>query len=122
MKYKFKVVFRKKFRKELKKLSKKYRTLDDDLRILINTPIHLYHHKGMDTRSVFRIPGLGIDYPKIYKVKKFACKSLKGKGSRTGLRLIYAYYEDRDKIELIEIYEKSKKNNENRRRIKQIYS
>jgi len=34
----------------------------------------------------------------------FSCKSLKGKGVRSGIRIIYAYYEEEDIIEFIEIY------------------
>jgi len=31
---------------------------------------------------------------------KFACRSLKGKGVQSGIRVIYAYFEEKDKIEL----------------------
>jgi hypothetical protein len=47
---------------------------------------------------------LGIEEPPIYKAKKFACRALKGKGVQSGIRVIYAYFKDDDKIELVEIY------------------
>jgi len=64
---------------------------------------------------------LEIENPKIYKVKEFACLSLKGKGSQSGIRIIYAYFEKKDRIELIEIYYKGDKENENRERILRYY-
>ncbi len=57
------------------------------------------------------------DEPKTYKVKKFACRALKGRGADSGLRIIYAYFEKADKIELVEIYFKGDKENEARGRI-----
>ncbi len=75
----------------------------------------------VDNRGIFQIPGLGISCPKIYKAKKFACKSLKGKGAKSGIRIIYAYYEKEDIIELIEIYFKGDKTNEDKSRIIGLY-
>lgn len=109
------------FEKELKKLTKRFRTLEEDLEILIKTELVLYHKLGIDNKGVFEISDLNILTPKIYKVKKFACRSLKDKGVKTGLRLIYAYREDKDIIELVEIYFKSDKENEDRERICKYY-
>ena len=109
------------FDKDMKKLKKKYRTLEDDLEIFINSGLKAYHKIGLDYKGIVKLTGLKIDYPKIYKVIKFACKSLKGKGSKSGIRVIYAYYGDIDKIEFIEIYYKGDKKNEDRERIKRYY-
>ncbi|MCX6564361.1 MAG: hypothetical protein NTU60_12300 [Candidatus Aminicenantes bacterium] len=109
------------FEKNLKKLLKRFRTLDEDLENLIRHQIVLLHKLEIDNRGTFRIPGLPFQEPKIYKVKKFACKTLKGRGADSGLRLIYAYFEDVDIIELIEIYYKGDKENEDRQRILAIY-
>lgn len=49
---------------------------------------------------------LAIQNPQNLKVKKFACKSLKGKGGHSGIRFTYAYFPFEDKIEFIEIYYK----------------
>jgi len=105
------------FTKELKKLSKKYRTLKDDLRRFININLFAYHKKNQDNKGIYEIKGIDSDNPKIYKATKFACISLMGTGSRSGIRVIYAYYEQEDKIELIEIYYKGDKANENKQRI-----
>jgi hypothetical protein len=50
-------------------------------------------------------------------LKKIACKALKGRGVNSGLRLIYAYFPDEQKITFIELYHKNDKENEDRSRI-----
>jgi hypothetical protein len=91
------------FDDELNKLLKKFRSLNDDLdslkKILIKYP------RGYEP-VIFRINGLGIG-TEIYKVKHFRCKAL-NKGSRSGIRIIYAYLEAEKKIEFVEIYYKEK--------------
>lgn len=110
------------FERDLKKLSKKYRTLNDDLETFIQNQLNLYHKLHRDNRGIFPIPDLGIEYPKILKAKKFACRSLKGKGVASGIRIIYAYFEEEDIIELVEIYYKGQKETEDRNRIHKNYS
>jgi mRNA-degrading endonuclease YafQ of YafQ-DinJ toxin-antitoxin module len=102
------------FTKDVKDLLKKYRTLNDDLdvvkKVLEVVP---------DERPPFsfRIDGLGITTC-VIKVKKIACKSLKGRGVNSGLRLIYAYFKDEQKIIFIELFHKNDKENEDRKRIR----
>jgi len=92
------------FDKEFKKLLKKYRSLEEDLHVL--KKVLEKNPRGYEP-IVFRISGLGIRR-EIYKVKHFRCKALKGKGSRSGIRIIYAYFESEQKIEFAEIYYKDK--------------
>jgi mRNA-degrading endonuclease RelE of RelBE toxin-antitoxin system len=106
------------FEKDLKKLLKHFRTLDDDLNIFIEKELYLYHKLKIDNKGVFPLTNLPIEIPKIYKAKKFACRSMKGKGVSSGIRVIYAYFPESDKIELIEIYYKGDKANEDRVRVK----
>ena len=122
----------KEFEKDIKKLTKKYSSIQDDLEIVKQVLEIL-----PDTRPPFsfRINNLGIDTC-IIKVKKIACKALKGKGVNSGLRLVYAHYikelnqlysEERsinfvnhsnpEKIVFIELYHKSEKDMEDRDRI-----
>ncbi len=111
-----------KFKKEFKKLSKKrFQSLPDDFEIFKDTQLKLFHKQKIDNDGIVRIADLGMESPFIYKVKKFACKSLKGKGVQSGIRLIYAYFAEEDIIEFIEIYHKSDKENEDRERIKKYY-
>jgi mRNA-degrading endonuclease YafQ of YafQ-DinJ toxin-antitoxin module len=109
------------FDKDLKKLKKRFMTIEGDLDTLIKTELALYHKLGIDNNGIFEIADLNIPNPKIYKVKKFACRSLKDKGVKTGLRLIYAHYEDKNIVELEEIYYKGDKENEDRERIYKYY-
>ena len=109
------------FEKDLKRLLKRFRTLEDDLEIFIRNELKLYHKLGIDNGGIFQITGLQIASPKVFKAKKFACRSLKGKGVHSGIRVIYAYHEAEDKIELIEIYFKGDKENEEKERILGCY-
>jgi mRNA-degrading endonuclease RelE of RelBE toxin-antitoxin system len=105
------------FEKDFKRLSKKFRTLEEDFKTFINTQLNLFHKKGIDNKGVVPISGIGIPNPKVYKARKFACRSLKGRGVDSGIRVIYAYWEEGDKLEFIEIYFKGDKENEDRDRI-----
>ena len=101
------------FQKDFKKLSKKFRSLDSDLlefkKVLSEEPLGIGKHFNVITKSDF-----------VYIVKaRFFSKSLKKKD----LRVIYAYVEDHQIIEMIgiefiEIYFKGKKTSEDRERIK----
>ena len=110
-----------KFEKDLKKLSKRFKTLEDDLEIFVKTELKLYHKLDIDNKGIFQIPSLQIAEPKIYKAKKFACRALKGHGVQSGIRVIYAYFRELDKIELVEIYFKGDKENEDMDRIVNHY-
>jgi hypothetical protein len=110
------------FKKEFKKLTKKFKTLPEDFEVFKNTQLKAFHKLKQDNKGNLRISNLGIDYPLIYKVVKFACRALKGRGVKSGIRIIYAYYPDKDKIEFIEIYYKGEKENEDRERILRYYS
>ena len=101
------------FRKDLKKLLKKYRSLNDDLEIMRKV---LRVEPKERAPFSFRIDGLGIETC-VIKVKKMACKSLKGRGVNTGLRLIYAHFEEEQRIVFVELYHKNNKENEDRERI-----
>ena len=109
------------FKKDLKKLSKRFRTLEEDLNIFIESQLKIYHKLGMDNHGIFKISDLNFKSPEIYKARKFACRSLKGKGVYSGIRLIYTYFEDEDKVELIEVYYKQDKEKEDRERILRYY-
>ena len=115
------IVYLPEFEKEKKKLLKRFRTIDEDLDNFINVQLKLFHKLGIDSNAVEHITDLGINEPKIFKVKKFACKSLKGKGVQSGIRIIYSYFENSDRIEFVEIYYKGDKEKEDRDRIKRLY-
>jgi hypothetical protein len=101
------------FKRDLKKLLKKYRTLQDDL-----LEVKSILKKKPEARPPFsfRIDNLGLETC-VIKVKKIACRALKGKGVNSGLRLLYAHFQEENKIIFIEIYHKNDKENEDRQRI-----
>ena len=120
----------KEFNKDLKKLSKKYRSLKDDIEVIKKV---LNVNPTARPPFSFNIDGLGIE-DCIIKVKKIACKSLKGKGVNTGLRLVYAHFENKmiedeegneiqikEKIVLVELYHKNVKANEDKERIHKYF-
>lgn len=95
--------------------------MHDDLTVFINTQLVLLHKKKINNRGIVLINNLGIEEPKIFKAVKFACKSIHGRGAASGIRLTYAYFEEADHIEFIQIYFKADDENEDRERIKSIY-
>ncbi len=101
------------FKRDLKKLLKKYRTLNDDL-----FEVKTILKKKPEARPPFsfRIDNLGLETC-VIKVKKIACRALKGQGVNSGLRLFYAHFQEEDKIIFIELYHKNDKENEDRERI-----
>lgn len=101
------------FEKDFKRLLKRYRTLADDLEVVKKV---LTAEPGERPPFSFRIDGLGIQSC-IIKVKKMACRSLKGRGANSGLRLIYAHFEEEGRIVMIKLYHKSDKEMEDRERI-----
>jgi len=105
------------FERDTKRLLKRFKTIEDDLEIFIEKQLFLYHKLKVDNKGIFQITGLPVENPKVYKAKKFACKSLKGRGVQSGIRVTYAYDEEKDKIVLIEIYFKGDKANEDKKRI-----
>ncbi|MBA7621743.1 hypothetical protein ES703_29109 [subsurface metagenome] len=109
------------FEKDIKKLRKRFKTIENDLQSFIKVQLKLYHKLNVDQKGIFQFSNIQIENPKIYKAKKFACRSLKGTGVQSGIRVIYAYFEERDEIQLIEIYYKGDKKNEDRKRIIRYY-
>jgi mRNA-degrading endonuclease RelE of RelBE toxin-antitoxin system len=101
------------FERDVKKLLKRYKTLVSDLEVLKKV---LTAEPGERPPFSYRIDGLGVSTC-VIKIKKIACKALKGRGANSGLRLIYAHVEEENKIVLIELYHKADKEAEDRYRI-----
>jgi len=120
------------FKKDLKSLLKKYRSLNEDLEVVKKI---LETFPDERPPFSFRINNLGIETC-VIKIKKIACKALKGKGVNSGLRLIYAHFEEirevvegdkilqhgqEAKIIMVELYHKKDKANEDKERIKRHF-
>ncbi|MBL7156015.1 MAG: hypothetical protein ISS87_00205 [Candidatus Pacebacteria bacterium] len=98
-----------KFKKEFKQFTKKYKSLNSDLRefknIISIMPLGNSKHFNIITQTA---------NTKIIKAR-FFCRYLKG----SSLRIIYSYIEEEKRIDFIEIYFKGDKENEDRERIKE---
>ena len=108
------------FEHEFKCFLKKYPSIKGDFATLRKTVIELVHEKNVLLPYVVPIEGACANDGRYFtmKVRKFSCRSLKGKGSNTGLRLIYVFEPKKKQVTFLEIYCKADKANEDRSRIK----
>ncbi len=103
------------FLKDIKRLKKKYHTINDDLSVFVKALLVNLPGGLPDTH---RIPiGQEFKNDPVFKVKSFRSRCLGG-GSRSGIRLIYAYDEQTDLVTLIEIYHKNEKENHDKERLR----
>ena len=111
------------FKKDFKHLLKKYKTIESDFELMKRTTIELFHLNNINNNSIFLCEGqqskILENKIKIYKIKKIACKSLKGSGCNSGLRIIYAYFEKENIVEFLQFYYKNESVNEDRELIKE---
>ncbi len=103
------------FDRDLKHLSKNYKSIYDDLerfKKILKTKV------PSPPRGTVRISDLGeqIQDP-VFKVQEFRCESLKGKGVRSGIRIIYSCSKDSNSVLFIEAYHKSQQSNHDKKRI-----
>lgn len=98
-----------KFQRDFKKLSKKYKSLDNDLaefkKILKELPLGIGKHFNVITQT---------EILHIVKARLF-CRYLKG----SSLRIIYSYFKQKQRIEFIELYSKNNKESEDEKRIEE---
>jgi mRNA-degrading endonuclease RelE of RelBE toxin-antitoxin system len=108
------------FEKDFKKLEKRYGTLSDDFENMKKNLLEVHYVKGspLPPNTIVDIEGLCGETYKSKKVRKFACKSLKNLGNRSGIRVIFVLESDDLKITFIEIYHKSDHDIENKERLK----
>lgn len=122
-----------KFDKELEKLSKKrFPSLKDDLETVKNF-LSIYP-TGFSSQititddtlngrnpQIMEISGVNnCDSGRAYIIKHFRCKSLLGKGARSGIRVTYIYQSNKEEITFMEIYFKEDKDIEDKERIKEF--
>jgi len=103
------------YQHDIKKLEKRFPSIVEDVDLFLKALSAVLPEAVSGT---VRISDLGIstDIP-VYKVRHFRCKSLQGKGSRSGIRLIYGYIVTINEVTLIEIYHKSAQTNPTKKRI-----
>ena len=124
MNTKIKYINSNEFEKDLKQLSKKYKSIYDDFfafKLFLKNIIKNW--QNIESYNIVQINWLWKDIIlPVYKVRKFTCQSLK---SDKKLRLVFTY--DRNSgeiqfIEFLEIYAKADKAVEDKERIKKYLS
>ena len=110
------------FEKDFKKLEKRYRTLGADFENMKKDLLVAHYIKGapLPPSALVDIEGMCNDNYRSKKVRKFACKSLKNLGNRSGIRVIFVLEEEILKITFIEIYYKGDKEIEDKERLKRF--
>lgn len=108
------------FDKDFKKLEKKYRTLSADFATMKRANIEALYIHNINNGSIVPIEGFCGDRYTSNKVRKFSCAALKGKGARSGIRVIFIWETELNKVTFIEIYVKSDKPNEDKKRLQQF--
>ena len=102
------------FRKDLRQLLKKYHTLKDDLAVVKKV---LEVNAAERPPFSFRLNDAGVSV-RLIKIKNLACRSMKGDGVNSGLRLLYAWLEKEQKVVFIELYHKNEREKENLQRVR----
>ncbi|MBF0433525.1 MAG: hypothetical protein HQK83_19765 [Fibrobacteria bacterium] len=104
------------FVKDFNRLKKKFRSLPEDFIMSKKAALELFHVLEINNQSTFEMPSYRGVVP-VFKLKKFACRALKGRGARSGIRVTYAWDKKNGTITFIETYFKGTKVNEDRVRI-----
>lgn len=110
------------FERDFKKLEKRFKTLKDDFENMKRSLLEVHYVKNtpLPANALVDIKGCCGEKYKSQKVRKFACKSLKNLGNRSGIRIVFVieFSKNKDfKITFIEIYYKGDKENEDRARL-----
>jgi hypothetical protein len=110
------------FEGDLKHLKKRYRSLDEDLDTLVKA-LHVWlcvqgkAGQSYDDGYVI-MSGYGANGCYLYKVRHMACAAIPGKGSRTGLRVVCAYWPASDTLEFIQLYVEADSSLEDQNRVR----
>ena len=107
--------------RDLKTLSRRFRGLDEDIRIFVEKPLTHFLRGEPVAGRYERVAGLGFEYPVVYVAKRLACRALRGRGSDSGLRLVFAWFPKEARLELVEIYFKADQEIEDKTRIRRTY-
>lgn len=106
------------FSRDLKHLLRRFRTLEEDLLTAQKNAIELLLEKGMDNNAVEKMPGFCSDTRQAYKLRKFACRALRGHGVMSGIRVTFFHYPSEGRVVYAEMYFKGDKENEDRERLR----
>jgi hypothetical protein len=101
------------FKKDLQRLARRYRSLPEDVNVVKKVVA-----VSPGNRPPFTYP---VSVPEIGECSflsiRIACKSIKGKGLNSNLRIVYAWFKQENRIVLTEIYLADDKKREDKKRI-----
>lgn len=106
------------FDKDFKSLLKRFRTLENDFTTFKKFTIETFYEKNVPTTAFVPIEGFCGEGYVSNKARKFACRSLPGRGNQSGIRIIFVWQEKSRTVTFVEIYFKGDKPEENRNRMK----
>jgi mRNA-degrading endonuclease RelE of RelBE toxin-antitoxin system len=101
------------FDRDVKKLIKKYPTIEKDLENVVNV---IFVYPFARPPFSYEINSLGLKTI-VIKIKKIASASFNGRGGHSGFRIIYVWMPEMQEVILIEVYHKSIQALEDRKRI-----
>ena len=67
------------FERQIKKLIKKYPSLEEDLEIAKKYAIEAFHIYGINNEAIWLVPKFDKKIIQIYKLKKFSCNTISNK-------------------------------------------
>ncbi len=92
--------------------------MDSDFETFKKFTIETYYEKEIPSTAFVKIENFCGEKYISNKVKKFACRSLPGKGVQSRIRIIFIYEELKNLITFVEIYYKGDKSEEDHVRLK----
>ena len=110
------------FDKDFKKLEKRYRSLSEDFDLFKKILDSIYQSLIGNANVFVLIESFCGENFTSNKVRKFTCKTLKGKGNQSGIRIIFVYEKEKQQITFVEIYYKGDKENEDKERLNNFIS
>ena len=97
------------FQEEFAKISETYNSFPKDFERFKSVLESKIPRHPNGTHPIEGLGG-GVICP-VYKVRDFRLECLRSKGNRSGIRIIYAYKSDENKIIFLELYHKNQKSN-----------
>ncbi len=110
------------FNKDFKLLLKRFKSLETDFEYMKKYTIETFYVKGEPTTAFIPIEGFCDENYTSNKVRKFSCRTLKGRGAKSGIRVVFVWEEEKRLITFVEIYFKGDKANEDRERLQDFVS
>jgi mRNA-degrading endonuclease RelE of RelBE toxin-antitoxin system len=108
------------FEKDLKELSKRYPSIRGDFELFITQLLDCRPENEWGNFGVVKIENNCGGSFTAHKARKFRCKSLKNKGSQSGMRIVFVYIQTVREVHFVEIYFKGDKENNDQGRLQKF--